>query len=180
MSSVLVGTIVPVPTTAGSPAYAPVSVDVTGSLLVNETYAARAEDNTNSVFAIAYKPVAASTYAPSRTGSFAAQMSGTVKASPGNLLAVEVINQNTSVDLYFQVHNLAATPAAATVPVFYWPIPPKTANNPGTLVRGMDVLTQAGVHCTTGIAVSVSTASGSNVAPTTAQSLGVSWFVGYV
>lgn len=81
-----------------------------------------------------------------------------VKASAGQLLSVLVTNENASVR-YLWIANKASAPANAdTGPLLVVPIPAGSAAAPTVLALGVDYFTSAGLNCSTGIAIGVSTA----------------------
>ncbi len=138
-----------------------------GNLLkVREQYGPAAEDNTNQVIAQQIRPVAGTTYAATAFANFGTDVDLSVKATPGNLLSIVATNKNAAVR-YLQVHNKASAPAGADVPVLSLPIGAGTANNPGILTLGRDVLGQGGKYLSTGIAMGISTAEATFTAATT-------------
>lgn len=107
--------------------------DVNGNLKIREQYAPVAEDNTNGVVATVRKFVIASTYAGSRSTSFGTATKANVVAAPGTPISAIVSNENAAVR-YFQLHNKTTDPAGTDVPIYSFPIPAGTTNNPGVLV----------------------------------------------
>lgn len=104
----------------------------TGHLHVVEGFSPGYEDNTNNVAATLQKPVAASAYAPSNYIDFGTVTKANIKATPGNVYSVACYNENAAVR-YFQLHNKATAPAAGETPVFSYPVPAGSANNPGSI-----------------------------------------------
>lgn len=123
-----------------------------GDAKIAEQFAASAEDNTNGVIAIQWKPLSVSTYTPTVYSNFAGSITGgPIKASPGNLFTVVASNANVAVR-FLQIHNTIAKPAGAAVPVFSWAIPAL-----GQLQIDQSFFSQSGVNFATGISWSVST-----------------------
>lgn len=87
------------------------------AFLTAEAMLAFFEDQTNSVAAVAQKPLAVSTYTPDRDTSAAAEASSVIKASPGVLYGLIACNSSGSAR-YFQLFNSTSVPADTTVPQF--------------------------------------------------------------
>lgn len=83
-----------------------------------------------------------------------------IKASAGRFYAAKVLNRSQSV-VYVQIHNTASTPSASAVPVDEIPIPIGT---PAIL----DAIHYPSLYknCSNGIAMAVSTTSGTYTAAT--------------
>lgn len=112
---------------------ADLTTDENENAWVRESYAPQAEDNTNNVIAMVKKFVAASTYTATRSTSFGTATKANILAAPGVPVSVYATNENAAVR-YFQLHNKASAPAGTDVPLYSFPIPAGTANNPGTLI----------------------------------------------
>lgn len=131
---------------------------------VEEQLAPAYEDNTNGVAGVLQKPVVTNTY--SGTPFFAAADADvSVKATPGNLLAIRATNENAAVR-YLQLHNKASAPASSESAVISFIIPAGSATVPGEITLGADFLGQNGLYFSTGIAVGISTATGTFTAAT--------------
>lgn len=125
-----------------------------GDCKTAEQFAPAAEDNTNGVIAVAPKPLATNTYAPSQYANFAGSVTGAaIKNSPGNIFSILATNANGSVR-YLQLHNATAKPAGGAVPVMVFPIPAS-----GSVTVG-EFFTRFGVYFSTGITWTVSTTVG--------------------
>lgn len=133
--------------------------NTSGALNVDETQAAKAEDNSNSVFAISEKFLGNNSYAnpTAQNNSFT---TFNAKASSGTLVYLSCINTTASVR-YLQDHNTATTPAGAATAAEKWLIP---AN--GMLVLGPKDLAGSGIYQTTGHAFANSTAAATYTAGT--------------
>lgn len=153
--------------------------DSQGNLRVDESFAPQAEDNTNGVFATAYKPVVGNTYAPLMTGTLNTISGGLIKSSAGNLLSAYVCN-DTPAKIYLQLFNLGAAPVNGTVPRYFFPVPATTITGPGTLSVGMDLFTQAGDYFSTGISWAVSSLSGSCLQLATTSSVAIATQFRYI
>lgn len=135
--------------------------DTAGSLLNRETYAPGAEDNSNGVYATAPKPQAGSTYSWTLFQNLGANATLNVKASSGNVFAVQMSNVSGGTR-YFQLHNTATTPAGAAVPAYSSPaIPPG-----GSFVLDASFWGAIGRNFTTGIAFACSTTEATYTAAT--------------
>lgn len=133
------------------------------------------EDLTNGVFGTLRKPVASSTYTPSISMIFGSDVDVSVKTVPGNILSVVATNTNAAVR-YFQIHDKASAPVNPNVPLLSLPIPAGTANVPGYLEIGANVLGEGGIWCATGVAYGVSTTNGTfTAASTTDHNEFVTW-----
>lgn len=140
-------------------------LDVNGNLKTLEQYAAVAEDNSNGVFAVAIKPIAGSTYAPSLFKDLGSNATANVKNSAGNVLSVLCQNLNAAIR-YLQLHNTATTPSASAVPVISIPVPASS-----TTVIGTDFFNSSGINFSNGIAFAFSTTSGTYTAGTAADQM---------
>lgn len=138
----------------------PLQGDAKGNLRNVEQYAPVAEDNTNGVFATAYKPLAAATYCPSvfyidsPTGA-----KGFIKAAAGNIFGFHAINNNGSIR-YIQFCNTTDGTMTGSLSAQF-AIP---ATSSLTITNGM--LTAAGINLTVGVSYGFSTTQGSFVAGT--------------
>ena len=94
--------------------------------------------------------------APSNYINFGTVSAAFIKASAGNVFSIACYNENAAVR-YFQLHNKATIPLATEVPVFSFPVPAGTANNPGSIVFGDDFFTRWGHYFATGIGWAIST-----------------------
>lgn len=141
--------------------YATINTDSLGHVWGREGFVDQAVDNTNGVYAAAFKPLAISTYSPTLFTNFGANTTLNIKATPGNVFSFVVTNTNAAVR-YFQLHNTATTPSGGAVPLRTYTLPALTGN----IAIGMDVLTQAGVNFSTGIAYATSTTAGTYTAAT--------------
>lgn len=56
-----------------------------------------------------------------------------IKAGQIKVRAIHIYNENAAVR-YFQLHDKATIPLSTEVPVFSFPVPAGTANNPGVLI----------------------------------------------
>lgn len=92
--------------------------DANLNLKAREQYQPVAEDNTNGIIAVLDKPVAVSTYAPTNVDSTALEGGHVIKASAGNLYALHVVNTDTTMGYFVQLHNAASAPADTAVPVW--------------------------------------------------------------
>lgn len=63
-------------------------------------------------------------------GSVAAAL---IKAGQVRVRCIHIYNENAAVR-YFQLHDKVTIPLSTEVPVFSFPVPAGTANNPGTLI----------------------------------------------
>ena len=132
----------------------PSNVDAFGNEKVAEQFAPVAEDNTNGVYAEVLKPLATATYAPSLATGFAVATKALVKATPGNVLAVRVSNQNAAVR-YLLLHNKATAPGSTDVPLYAFAIEPGQS-----LGLGVDFFAGSGGFFSTGIGWAISTTPG--------------------
>lgn len=129
------------------------------------------EDLTNNVMGIVRKPLAISTYAPSRSVAVENDVDVSAKAAAGNVFACGGYNKNGSTR-YFQIFNKASAPAGSDVPVYSFPVATGARFEIGESIFG-----ESGQNFSTGIAWGWSTASGSFTAATTTDHYG---FVHYV
>ena len=136
--------------------YATVNTDSLGHVWNREGFAPGAEDNTNAVIAYIQKPLAVSTYTPTRFQNLGANITLNVKASAGNVFSLHCENLNAA-KRYIQLHNTATTPAGGAVPLYSFPVAAG-----GSIVIGTDFFTTSGVNFTTGIAFSFSTTAGTH------------------
>lgn len=135
--------------------------DSTGNLRAAEQYAPQYEDNTNGVAQVMVKPLASSTYVPTRFQNIGANATLNVKATTGNIFSVYCHNL-VAADRWLQLHNTATTPGGAAVPAQSFYIPPM-----GVLEKGMgDYFSAAGLNYATGIAFAISTTEGTYTAAT--------------
>ncbi|MGE0126680.1 MAG: hypothetical protein AB7U82_01150 [Blastocatellales bacterium] len=132
---------------------------VNGFFKVSLGDAITGEDFTNQVLGVAHKPLAASTYALDTDNQMTQVTKRNSKAAAGNVFGFYVTNDNAAVR-YFQIHNKASAPAATEVPVLSFKIPAGTANNPGELKIGRDILGEAGHYLSTGVSWAISTTYG--------------------
>lgn len=134
---------------------------------VQEQYAPNYEDDANGVAATLNKPVVTTSY--SGTPGWAADDADvSVKASAGQLLTVIATNENAAAR-YLQIHNKASAPASTEVPIMSVLIPGGTAAAPGRVVLGANELGRNGIHCSTGVALGISTAIGTFTAATASE-----------
>lgn len=140
-------------------------LDVSGNLKNVEQFAPGAEDNTNAVYAVAIKPLAGSTYAPSLFKDFGSNATLNVKASSGNVTSVLCQNLNAAIR-YLQLHNTATTPSGGAVPFVSIPVPGSS-----TVIIGQDFFTAHGINFSTGIAFAFSTTSSSYTAGSSADQM---------
>lgn len=110
-----------------------------------------AADTTNNVHATVNKPLAVSTYAPTRFADLGANATANVKATAGNVLSIYCNNENAA-DRYVQLHNTGTTPGGGAAPLYTFRVPAG-----GDVLIGTDFFTQAGAHFSTGIAFAFST-----------------------
>lgn len=105
------------PTTRTSGQGGPLEADSSGNLRGAEQFAAAAEDNTNGVFAIQNKPLAASTYAYLVDQSAALEASSITKATPGalRLFSGRIDSTAPSATYYLQFYNATSLPADGAV-----------------------------------------------------------------
>lgn len=122
-----------------------------------------AADITNDVLATVYKPLAVSTYAPTRFANLGADVTLNIKASTGNVFALYCNNENAS-DRFVQLHNTATVPAPAATPVYTFRVPAT-----GDVLIGTDFFTNSGASFTTGIAFAFSTTKDTYTAATAAD-----------
>lgn len=138
--------------------------DVNGLLKTREGYQAGAEDNTNGNFSVIEKLLAGvSTYSPSVFTNFGANATLNVKASAGNVYAIDCQNTNAAIR-YIQLHNTTTTPAGGAVPLLSFAIP---ASSSRTITH--DTLVAGGANFSTGIAFAFSTTLGTYTAGTAAE-----------
>lgn len=129
------------------------------------------EDLTNNVMGIVRKPLAVSTYAPSRSVAVENDVDVSAKAAAGNVFACGGYNKNAAVR-YFQIFNKASAPANPDVPVYS-----RAVKAGESFEIGEDIFGQSGQPFSTGIAWGWSTTSGTFTAATTTDHYG---FVHYV
>lgn len=141
---------------------APFQGDASGNLKVVEQSAPVAEDNTNGVLAFAWKPTTVANYSPTLAGVLGAGIA-TFKASAGSVYSVSVTNRNAAVR-YLQLHNTAAAPAGAAVPLASWYVP---ATSQLTLDNAF--FTLSGLLLATGITFAMSTTSATYTAATAGE-----------
>lgn len=129
-----------------------------GFLRTTEQFAPGAEDNTNAIIAVVHKPLAVSTYVPSRFVDFAANATANIKATAGNVFSFSCHNLNAAAR-FFQLHNTETTPAGGAVPLLTFLVPAGTM-----IIVGNDFFTQTGLNFSTGIAFGFSTTEGTYTA----------------
>jgi len=134
--------------------------DANGNLQNREQYAPGYEDNSNSVAAIAVRPLAVSTYSATRFNNAGANATLNVKASTGNVFAVHMFNTTGNIR-YLQLHNTATTPGGAAVPVYSFLVPANGATLVDSSFFGAN-----GMNFSTGIAFACSTTQGTYTAAT--------------
>lgn len=149
----------------------PLQADVNGALNINSYTLLSGEDQTNLGLAVFQKPVAASTYAPSRYVNLGSSTAANVKSSAGNVFSISITNANAA-SRYVQIHNTAGTPAGAAVPVYTFLIPAG-----GMVVIGNDFFTNAGGYLSTGIGFAVSTTAGTYTAATAADHMTIIHYI---
>ncbi len=137
-----------------------VAISPNNIIPVIEQNAALAEDNTNGVFAVAYKPLATSTYAPLLLADFGSNVTKNVKSSTGNIFGINGTNANASTR-WLQIHNTASTPSGGAVPIMSFMVLTGSSINIGN-----NFFTLAGYNFSTGIAYAWSTAAGTYTAAT--------------
>lgn len=130
---------------------------------VAEAFAPGAEDNTNNVIAVATRPLAVSTYAPSLYSNRGAAAAAAVKGAAGNVYAVTCANANAAVR-YLQLHNKATAPVNPEVPLLEFKIPASS-----DIRIGAEFFSANGLHFSTGIAFGFSTTSGTYTAGTAGE-----------
>jgi hypothetical protein len=149
--------------------------DANGRMQVAEQFAPQAEDNENGVIQTVIKPIASSTYAPSLHTNLgtASGAKANAKAAAGNVLSIYAHNTDTG-KRYIQIHNTATTPTTGVgaTPVLTFAVPADSA-----VTIGRDMLSQAGIHLSTGIAVAMSTDQHQFTAATDNKSF---WHVTYI
>ncbi len=114
------------------------------------------EDNTNAVAAVAQKPAVLATYAWTRY-LLQNAVSGTIKASAGNLASLHVTNENAAVR-FLMLFDKASAPIAADVPVLIFRIPIGTFQ-----LIGEDFFGPNGSYFATGIAWGITSTDGNYV-----------------
>ena len=142
------------------------SMDLSGNLRVTEGTLLFGEDATNNIMATGNKPVASGSYSGT---AFTAQLNDvdiTVKATPGNLLAITVSSTNAGAR-YLQLHNKASAPAAGETAIMSFSIPAGTVAQPSRVGIGCDMFGCGGLYFSTGIAVGISTVAATFTAATT-------------
>lgn len=144
-----------------------VQVDNQGRTMVVEQLVPAAEDNTNGVIGVLAKPVVASSY----SGTIVhveddADIS--IKATPGQLLAIQATNENAAVR-YLQIHNKASAPGAGETAVASFLIPAGSGTAPGVVRVGSEFFGNNGIHLSTGIAIGISTAIDTYTAATAGE-----------
>jgi hypothetical protein len=110
------------------------------------------------------KPVAGSTYSPSRSTSFGTVTTATPKAQAGAVVSSYASNANAAVR-YFQLHNVASALSGGETPLTSIPIPAGTANNPGTLILTSEFYAPSSFH-STGVTWAISTTNATYTAAT--------------
>lgn len=135
------------------------------SLLSSDLYTFDAVDNTNDVLAVVQKPLAVSTYTPSKFQNLGANATLNVKAAAGNVFAVKCHNINAAAR-YLQLHNTANVPNAADVPFLTFLIPAQSER-----VIGAEFFSSQGIHFGTGIAFAFSTTEATYTAGTAADQM---------
>jgi hypothetical protein len=129
----------------------PLEADNAGNLRIADQFAPQYEDNINGVAAVVHKPLAVSTYSPTKFQNLGANATLNVIASRGNVFSASCHNV-TGANLYFQLHNTATVPAGAAVPALTILVPAS-----GEIILGTDFFTQEGLNFATGIAFAIST-----------------------
>lgn len=143
----------------------PLQASSAGALHVNNYTLAAGEDQTNNVMMVTQKPLAVSTYAPTRYVNIATSTTATVKSSTGNIFSCSITNTTASLQ-YLQLFNTTtALVSGTTVPVYSFGV---AAGAGSTTVIGNDFFTSAGVNFSTGIIFGVSSAYGTYTAGTAA------------
>lgn len=136
---------------------AALAIDQNRNLKVTLATKISGEDQTNDLIGVLSKPIVGSTYALTPyTNLTSLQTKGVAKAFPGNVMSLDITNDNAAVR-YFQLHNKATNPAATNVPVRSWKIPAGTANNPGRLTLTTTYFSEGGYYLSTGIGWAIST-----------------------
>lgn len=143
----------PLPTGASTSANQ--STEITALQIIDDPV-----DSGNAVERIAWKPIAASTYAPTRFVDLGANATANVKATAGNVFSLYCNNENAA-DRFVQLHNTATTPGAGATPVYTFRVPAG-----GDVLVGTDFFTAMGAHFTTGIAFAFSTTKDTYTAAT--------------
>ncbi len=125
---------------------------VAGAGNVTEQLAPSAEDNSNGVYAVVEKPLAASTYCASVSTNQGAANATNVKASAGNLFSITAINTNALARYVFFV-NTAGTPVAGSASL----IMPMLVPSGSQVTLGEDFFGQTGIQFSTGIGLAMMT-----------------------
>jgi hypothetical protein len=135
------------------------------SLLSSDLYNFDAVDNLNDILAVVQKPLAVSTYTPSKFQNLGANATLNVKATSGNVFAVKCHNINAAAR-YLQLHNTATTPGGGAVPFLTFLIPASSER-----VIGAEFFSSQGIHFDTGIAFAFSTTEATYTAGTAAEQM---------
>lgn len=139
-------------------------LDINGNQKIIEQFAPVAEDNANGVIAVQSKPTASATYSPTVYTNYGSAITQNIKATSGNVFSFAAQNLNAAAR-YMQFFNTATTPSAGAVPALAFPI------NPGLTTILNTFFSSAGINFTTGIAMGISTTSGTYTAATAAEHL---------
>lgn len=134
---------------------------------VYQRYLLAGEDLSNNVMRIAMAPVASASYSANPFFDDAS-VDGAMKTSAGALMSAVASNMNAA-RRYLQVHNKASALALNDVPLLSFPIPAGTALAPGMLMLDSEFFGLAGVYCSLGVRIGVSTTSGAYTAGTAAD-----------
>lgn len=153
------------PTTLTNGQQGTLQEDANQNLRVAEQFAPKYEDNTNSVAAIAIKPLGVSTYTWTLFTNLGANATLNVKASTGNVKSLYCHNLNGAAR-YIQIHNTATTPAGGATPIFTFLVPAG-----GTAVLDGQFFGENGYNFATGIAFAFSTTEATYTAGTAADQI---------
>lgn len=126
----------------------PLSSDLSGHCRTAEGYAPVAEDNTAGLIWGLHKAYSGSTNATSSAASAALVTSAVIKAGPGRLYKLDVLNTGAAI-VYVQLFNSTTVPADTAVPIWVQSAATAGANMPSAIW-------QLGKYFSTGIAMSSS------------------------
>lgn len=131
-------------------------LDVNANVKVTQATLLAGEDIPNNVLGVLSKPIASSSYSPSRYTELTQVTKANIKASTGNVVSIFCSNINAAVR-YFQIHNKATAPVATDVPAYSFPIAAGSSTVPTILKLGTEFFTDAGVNFSAGIGWAIST-----------------------
>ena len=132
--------------------------NVNGALDVNEVTAPLCEKNNLNIAQVGIYPLNTGDLSPLIYNNFGTAVTQNIKATPGILISC-VVDNTIATKRYIQFHNTASTPAAAAVPLVWFPIQASAS------IVIDSVFTQLnGDKFTTGLAMAMSTTAGTYTA----------------